>query len=645
MFSKNNRFAMERKMSASKQRFGLRKIMGGVASVLLGLTFLYGTRASADEVQPTETVTTSQLATAPTHSELTVPATANPVLSTATTGEEAAPVIATDTNSEVTTSTPVTPVATPQQPVDSATTETANTQQPATAPAPTVSAPAEEQQKEHQVQINFVTDWYGNTQPVLTVTVNVRPGTDLDLSQFASQLPTGLKLNHQWLRINHSDVVYQVKLDHELTENYAENKEFVQNIYGVVNGQQVLLGTQTITLTRYGVYDHYTNEFRPTTGWQLNGQEVSQAQFADFTVNLTGDLAGYSAENTVVTGAVIDPNGDQTVFNQYVNLAENIVKTENRTIKRLVTVYYPDGSHRVITQLVTFTRTTTYNPFTQDQIADTGWSYQLDGAGDWVQGDQVELPAIDLPEIDGKKPAGWSGDGIGQVMITPESQDMAAKVWYEATLVYQHHENQDVNRVIHHHYPDGRVEQVTHTASFTRPVYLNLQTNLLEYGDWEGPAAFDDYLVPELAGHTTSVDKIAGAEVKPGDADHVHHVYYTLLANPDDQPGNSDSDTDQPTGSDTDSQPGAGTTAGNTGSPAGGQQSQPAPVLTAVTSTGGEQSAQPAAVSGVNQEQQAALPATGTADNQAATVTGAVILGLVAQLLTFGLLRRKKVNK
>lgn len=113
-----------------------------------------------------------------------------------------------------------------------------------------------------------------------------------------------------------------------------------------------------------------------------------------------------------MTGAVIDPNGNQTVFNQYVNLAENIVKTENRIIKRLVT----------------FTRTATYNPFTQDQIADTGWSYQLDGAGDWVQGDQVELPAIDLPEIDGKKPAGWSGDGIGQVMITPESQDMAAKV-------------------------------------------------------------------------------------------------------------------------------------------------------------------------------------------------------------------------
>lgn len=50
MFSKNNRFAMERKLSASKQRFGLRKIMGGVASVLLGLTFLYGSQASADEL-------------------------------------------------------------------------------------------------------------------------------------------------------------------------------------------------------------------------------------------------------------------------------------------------------------------------------------------------------------------------------------------------------------------------------------------------------------------------------------------------------------------------------------------------------------------------------------------------------------------
>ncbi len=133
---------------------------------------------------------------------------------------------------------------------------------------------------------------------------------------------------------------------------------------------------------------------------------------------------------------------------------------------------------------------------------------------------------------------------------------MAAKVWYEATLVYQYHENQSVNRVIHHHCPDGRVEQVTHTVSFTRPVYLNRQTNLLKCGDLE---AFDDYLVPELAGHTTSVDKIAGAKVKPGqlDADYVHHVYYTLLANPDNQPGNSDSDTDQPTGSDTGNEPGA----------------------------------------------------------------------------------------
>ncbi|WHO86602.1 hypothetical protein [Limosilactobacillus oris] len=39
------------------------------------------------------------------------------------------------------------------------------------------------------------------------------------------------------------------------------------------------------------------------------------------------------------------------------------------------------------------------------------------------------------------------------------------------------------------------------------------------------------------------------------------------------------------------------------------------------------------------------MPATGDAENPAATVTGAVILGLVAQLLTFGLLRRKKVNR
>lgn len=86
-----------------------------------------------------------------------------------------------------------------------------------------------------------------------------------------------------------------------------------------------------------------------------------------------------------------------------------------------------------------------------------------------------------------------------------------------------------------------------------------------------GPAAFDDYLVPELENHTTSVDKIAGAEVKPShlDADHVHRLRYSPILTINQ--GNSDLDTDQPTGSNTDRNRGR-YLAGNTGSPAGGQQ-------------------------------------------------------------------------
>ena len=49
MLSKNNVQMINRKGQAQKQRFGLRKLSIGVASVLLGLTFLGASSASADE--------------------------------------------------------------------------------------------------------------------------------------------------------------------------------------------------------------------------------------------------------------------------------------------------------------------------------------------------------------------------------------------------------------------------------------------------------------------------------------------------------------------------------------------------------------------------------------------------------------------
>ncbi|MGN1284411.1 MAG: YSIRK-type signal peptide-containing protein, partial [Candidatus Limosilactobacillus intestinavium] len=50
MLSKNNKQLITRMNAKQKQRFGLRKLSIGVASVLLGTTFLIGATAQADTV-------------------------------------------------------------------------------------------------------------------------------------------------------------------------------------------------------------------------------------------------------------------------------------------------------------------------------------------------------------------------------------------------------------------------------------------------------------------------------------------------------------------------------------------------------------------------------------------------------------------
>lgn len=700
MFSRNNCLAWERKMTASKQHFGLRKIMGGVASVLLGLTFLYGTQAAAAEVNPTDTAASNQTVTVP-RTGTALPA-ANEGLGVRdaavidspvmipTTDEAAsqAPAEAANLSQVPFPETENIPVVTPPEPVAGPTTPATGLQSPATeAPTP-VTPPVETVQPaptpgmvtppnpavtekdwpsyEHRVEISFIDDQQRPVLMVNAIAVFMGPGHGwiIDLRPYREELEKhGLTLAENYMVVDHLSKIYHVPTKHLIKEK-EETKTFSQYIYGVINGQYQLLDTQTITVNRHGMYDYYLDKYvGEMSDWYLNGQAVKDYQFQDYTV----DYPGYFAETRVVTGTRVNLDGDKTTFNQYVNLAAGEVQTEKKTVQREVTVHYPDGKVAVIRQTVAFTRTRTYNPFTKELVADSGWSYQLDGSGDWIQNSKAELPAIDLPEIDGKRPVKTAGD-LGAIEVTPDSQNLKGEVWYEAARELQHYEEKVVNRVIHHHYPDGRVESVKHEASFKRPVYLNLQTQELEYGAWEGPAAFEDYTVPQIPGYTADKDIIAGAAVQPDHLDHVHHVYYTIDDQPgtdqpdDNQPGTDQPDSDQPGGTGTNSnRPGSlGTvgdsTAGDTGNSnvsnsTGSGQQVTTMTLAIYEGHGSAASAniaqeQTASVAGAAaQDKQATLPATGSQKDRVTMLSGAVLLGLMVQLLTLGLLRRKKVDK
>lgn len=647
MFSKNNRFAMERKMSASKQRFGLRKLSVGVASVLLGLTFLYGTKASADTVSsstppaassqlvtntPASTVEDSSVETAQQGTMGTTGSVEQEVIqdfnSTSIAGQPTAPAPVINSSS------PVPPAASTQTMTSPA--EDTNGETPVTSP---VTPPATETNNFTPVFeiVLDVLDADDNNRHVESITIWGSVGDTIDLSQYADRINPNLVLQAGTVTVSRPGERFNIYVNHR-TEERWENRVIEQVIYGqTADGQVVRLDYQTVEFKRLRVWDAYTRQFIETHPWV-----VAQQKFNDYQVDLSKhpQLNNYSAEKMNVVGTTVNPDSARRI-ELVVKLAENRTETEEKTVNRVINIHHHDGTVEQKIQSVAFSRDVIYNPFTGDRITTGSWSYRIDGGG-LVQGDVAELPALELPEISGKKPL----TTVDKLTVTPEMADQTVDVWYEATLQPQEIETSTVNRVIHHYYPDGRVEQVTHTVSFTRPVYLNLQTSLLEYGNWEGPTAFDDYLVPELAGHTPSVDKIVGAEVRPGhlDADHVHHVYYTALPNAG---GN------QPGGSGTGTQPETGTENGNTGSTSGDQQgSQPAPVMTAASHKDGgsatqtassQATASGAAVTDGNQN--AALPATGADENQAAMVAGAVLLGLMAQLLTFGLLRHKKINE
>lgn len=57
--SKNNAQEYVRKMELQRQRFGLRKLSVGVASVLLGTTFMVGGTVAHADSKPTPTVAAS----------------------------------------------------------------------------------------------------------------------------------------------------------------------------------------------------------------------------------------------------------------------------------------------------------------------------------------------------------------------------------------------------------------------------------------------------------------------------------------------------------------------------------------------------------------------------------------------------------
>lgn len=504
MLSKKNIQMMIRKGQPQKQRFGLRKLSIGVASVLLGLTFIGASSASADETvnQEGQAVQT----------ELATP---QPV---EITGSESARQPDNDevASSSTAEATPVSSEATSQVVADSAGAvqdQTPPSAQPVTSTAPEISGggtvgsasdPASDIPQQNGVEIKFQDqDDHGNVLPDYVYIPGKKPGDKITMDEIIKHLPAGLEIvEGQPQEFEVTGEPYQsipIYVRH-IIEEKTESKDVEQIIYGHYGTNKEILNHQVVTFTRVVRYDKYTKQMVVVQEWQPS------LTFQDYTV-VPKD--GFSANHSVIKGTTVDSNSGIVKID--VLMKKNIVNTETDTVTRTIILYLPDGTTREIVQTVKFTRDVITNPWTNEATY-----------GEWTT-DKDSFDSYQAGEIDGIAP---DRTEISQVTVKPGTNSWVEEIKYPQNEVIT--ETRDVTRTIKLILPDGRIEYIRQTITFTRQVTKKANGEIV-YGEWDQPGKmFDDYYPAEIDGKKSDKTYIPREVANPDTKDYEVEVRYEV---------------------------------------------------------------------------------------------------------------------
>ena len=504
MLSKKNIQMMIRKGQPQKQRFGLRKLSIGVASVLLGLTFIGASSASADETvnQEGQAVQT----------ELATP---QPV---EITGSESARQPDNDevASSSTAEATPVSSEATSQVVADSAGAvqdQTPPSAQPVTSTAPEISGggtvgsasdPASDIPQQNGVEIKFQDqDDHGNVLPDYVYIPGKKPGDKITMDEIIKHLPAGLEIvEGQPQEFEVTGEPYQsipIYVRH-IIEEKTESKDVEQIIYGHYGTNKEILNHQVVTFTRVVRYDKYTKQMVVVQEWQPS------LTFQDYTV-VPKD--GFSANHSVIKGTTVDSNSGTVKID--VLMKKNIVNTETDTVTRTIILYLLDGTTREIVQTVKFTRDVITNPWTNEATY-----------GEWTT-DKDSFDSYQAGEIDGIAP---DRTEISQVTVKPGTNSWVEEIKYPQNEVTT--ETRDVTRTIKLILPDGRIEYIRQTITFTRQVTKKANGEIV-YGEWDQPGKmFDDYYPAEIDGKKPDKTYIPREVANPDTKDYEVEVRYEV---------------------------------------------------------------------------------------------------------------------
>ncbi len=476
MLSKNNKQLMVEKQAAKKQRYGLRKLSIGVASVLLGMTFLGAGSISAAENENLETAKT----------ENQVEAVSDPL----------------NEQTEIT--------LTPQAEAEKQTDGQAYEEKAVTR---TINLYKDGELVDTKVQIvNFhkiLGTWYVKNDGVVGVKTGQFEAYDIPEQAGYTAQVNGVavdKVDNMSVTADTPNQVVDVYYVAN-TKTYTEERVITRTIniwhddklFDVIRQEEVFTREVTENLTTgektYGAWDEPTKMFDEVTLPQYEGYKHT--------------------EGTVQKRCIVNPNS-KNIVNDIKYTAEKEISEETRTVERVINLY-KDGEHiETVKQSVTFTREVIKNLVT-NKIEYGEWIAE-DGKDHWDEYKAKELENYELENgvVDKKE-------------VTADTPSETVSINYKAKVETVTEED-TVKRVINIYQDGKKVDEVTQVVEFSREVKKNLVTGETEYGEWiakDGKDNWDAFDAPEYENYTTDTVKIDNEVVKPGMVDQEVSINYT----------------------------------------------------------------------------------------------------------------------
>ena len=181
---------------------------------------------------------------------------------------------------------------------------------------------------------------------------------------------------------------------------------------------------------------------------------------------------------------------------------------EEKTITRTIHVHLPNGEVQTTTQPVTLERKYTSVAGSEEK------QYEPWTVGRWE--------SLTAPEQTGYTALPGS---VAEVEVTFESLDAVVDIYYRADepAVVEGQEEKTITRTIHVHLPNGEVQTTTQPVTLTRTyTKVNGQT---KYSEWT-TGTWESFTAPEQAGYTALPGSVAEVEVTSESLDAVVDIYY-----------------------------------------------------------------------------------------------------------------------